>query len=163
MPNELTPLIVDIGELKSACDDLVTSGRVIEMIKKEGSAKDALEKHLDTCPAAFTVTYDNIDIGVTPNEYIGEFSKDQSLHWCSSMVVEDVVLGNELTDHESERTENLDFNHLVKLTNDEKNHLLANYTKLVINIIVNNWPKSFPDLKSEKIPHQYTQQFEAGV
>ena len=30
-------------------------------------------------------------------------------------------------------------------------------------MIVVNWPKSFPDLKKEKVTHQYTDQFEAGV
>ena len=162
--SELIPSIVDIGELEFASEDVVTSPHVKEMIKNNfDSPKAALEKHLDDFPAPFTVSYDNLDIGVAPNEYISGSSKDQSLHWCSSVVSEDVVLGNELTDENPERPDNLDFNYLVKLTKDERNHLLANYSKLVVNIIVTNWPKSFPELKIEKVTHQYTEQFEAGV
>ena len=53
---------------------------------------------------------------------------------------------------------------LVKGANKEElNHLLTNYTQLVINLIVKNWPKCFPDMKSKQIRHQYSKQFEAGV
>ena len=143
-PNELILPIVDIGELELVYPktDLAPTTQVFQMIHEHGSAQAALEDHLDNCPAAFT---------------------DQSLHWCSSIVVEDVVLGNELMDHNSDRAEKVDFDNLVKLTRDEKHHLLVNYTKLVINIVVKNWPNCFPTLKSEKITHQYTSQFEAGV
>ena len=161
--NELIPPIVDLSELEFVNANIVPNTHVIEMIHKHGSAEKALDDHLDNRPADFTVTYDNIDIGVTPNEFIGEVTKDQSLHWCSSMVFEDVVRGNELIDDHAERTENVDFNELVKLTEDERNHLLADYTQLVINIVVNNWPNSFPEMKSKHIAHQYTREFEAGV
>ena len=164
-PTELIVPILDLGELEAVYPkaDPVPSTRVLQMIHEHGSAQTALDDHLDNCPAAFTVTYDNIDIGVAPNEYIADSTKDQSLHWCSSIVVEDVVLGNELIDNNSDRAEKVDFDNLVKLTKDERHHLLVNYTKLVINLVVKNWPNCFPALKSEKITHQYTSQFEAGV
>ena len=133
------------------------------MVIKYGSAKEALEVHLDNCPAAFTVTYDNIDMGRTPNEFLGDASVDQSLHWCSSMVFEDVVCANELKDSEPKRPTSVDFNKLVKINKEELHHLLYNYTQLVINLIVKNWPKCFPDMKSEQIRHQYSKEFEAGV
>ena len=162
-PSELIVPIVDIGEFVSPKADLVPSTEVLQMIHQHGSAQTALDDHLDNCPAAFTVTYDNIDIGVAPNEYIADVTKDKSLHWCSSIVFEDVVLGNELIDAASGRAEKVDFDNLVKLSKNEKHHLLANYTKLVINLVVKNWPNCFPELKTEKITHQYTSQFEAGV
>ena len=164
-PSELILPIVDLGELELVYPKagLITSTEVIQKIHKCGSAKIALDDHLDNCPAAFTVTYDNIDIGVAPNEYIADVTKDQSLHWCSSIAVEDVVLGNELVDVSSEQADEVDFDNLVKLTRDEKHHLLINYTKLVINLIVKSWPNCFPGLKTEKITHQYTSKFEAGV
>ena len=163
-PSEMIPQIVDIGEINiDVVEGLVTSPCVQEMIEKNNSAKEALENHLDNFPPPFSVTYDNLDIGVTPNEYICDVSKDQSLHWCSSVISQDVVLGTELTDNNPERSENLNLSELVKLTSDEKNHLLLNYTKVVVNTIVTNWPECFPELKSEKMSHQYTKQFEAGV
>ena len=55
------------------------------MVIKYGSAKEALEVHLDNCPAAFTVSYDNIDMGRTPNEFLGDAAVDQSLHWCGGV------------------------------------------------------------------------------
>ena len=161
--DELIPEIMDKSEVKPSSDDLETSEEVFELIRINGSAKDALEKHLDNCPAPFTVTYDNIDIGVAPNEHIAEFTSDQSLHWCSSKVYEDVVIGNELSDNNPERCDKVDFNRLVKINESERNHLLANYTKYVVNMVVKSWPKCFPDLKSEIIRHQYHKEFEAGV
>ena len=164
-PSEYIPKIVDIGELANVtCDDEnILSLNVVNRIAMSGSAKEALEDHLDNCPAAFTVTYDNIDLGRTPNEVLGEATKDQSIHWCSSMVFEDTVLANELSDSEPKRCESVNFNDLVKLNKEEKNHLLCNYTKLVMNTIVHNWPKCFPDLKLQQIRHQYTDHFERGV
>ena len=162
-PDELIPEVEDKAVMNSNWDDLETSEEVMEVIRMNGSAMDALDEHLDSCPAPFTVSYDNIDIGVAPNEHIAEFTSDQSLHWCSSVVYEDVVIGNELSDNNPERSDEIDFKCLVKLTESERNHLLANYTKHVVNIIVKNWPQCFPDLKSEKVGHQYIKQFEAGV
>ena len=164
-PNELIVPMVDLGEIELVhpTTDLAPTTQVLQMIHAHGSAQTALDDHLDNCPAAFTITYDNIDIGVAPNEYVADVTKDQSLHWCSSIVVEDVVLGNELIDQNSDRAEKVDFDNLVKLTTAEKHHLLVNYTKLVINLLVKTWPNCFPELKSEKITHQYTSKFEAGV
>ena len=80
------------------------------------------------------------------------------------MVFQDVVTGNELTDnHTTEGPTNVNFSEIVKLSKDEKNHLLENYTQLVINLIVKHWPKCLPDMRSQQITHQYTKQFEAGV
>ena len=159
---ELIPEIVDLSEIEviDPKADLALDKNVLEMILQRGSAKAALENHLDNCPTAFTVTYDNIDIGSIPNEYISDVTKDQSLHWCSTIVFEDVVTGNELIDHHAERPNNADFSELVKISKDERNHLLENYTKLVI---AKNWPTCFPDMQSKQITHQYTRKFEAGV
>ena len=164
-PCEFVDKIVDLGELESLAENISVAPNedVQSMVNKYGSAKEALEVHLDNCPAAFTVTYDNIDMGRTTNEFLGDAFVDQSLHWCSSMVFEDVVCANELKDSEPKRPASVEFDKLVKLNKEELNHLLTNYTQLVINLIVKNWPKCFPDMKSKQIRHQYSKQFEAGV
>ena len=163
---ELIPQILDLSEHELLNEEvsLVPDIHVLEMIVEHGSVRAALDHHLDNCPAAFTVTYDNIDIGSAPNEYITDVTKDQSLHWCSSMIFQDVVTGNELTDNRTtEGHKNVNFSEVVKISEDEKNHLLENYTQLVINLIVKHWPKCLPSMKTQQITHQYTQQFEAGV
>ena len=68
-----------------------------------------------------------------------------------------------MIDHHAERPDNVDFSELVKISKDERNHLLENYTKLVINLIAKNWPNCLPDMKTKQITHQYTRKFEAGV
>ena len=76
-----------------------------------------------------------------------DFTQDKFLHWCSSIIVEDVVLGNELVDHHTSRAETVDLNNIARLTDDETDHLLNNYTQLVMNVVADNWPNCFPEMK----------------
>ena len=63
---------------------------ILRLISDSNDEKEALEKHLDLKPKFYDISYDNLDIGRSPSEYLmGQ--KDQALHWTSSIIVEDVV------------------------------------------------------------------------
>ena len=77
---------------------------ILGLIESTGGAKEALEKHIDLRPKLFDVTYDNVDIGRTSSEYlIGQ--QDQSIHWTSSIIVEDVIDAREIADDKVERND----------------------------------------------------------
>ena len=71
---------------------------VLDLIKQHGGDLTiAAEAHLDVRPKLYDISYDNIDITVNSNEYImGQ--NDNSIHWVSSIVVEDFVDAREISD-----------------------------------------------------------------
>ena len=139
-------------------------GYVMELlIKNENDAKAVLDLHLDSRPKLYDVTYDNIDLTVNSSEYLmGQ--RDNSVHWCSSIIVEDVVDAREICDKEYDRNIlRTDFEDRIDLTPAEREHLLFDYVQMVANLIASNWPNLFPDLKKERIKHQYSTEFEKEV
>ena len=127
-------------------------GYVMELlIKNENDAKAVLDLHLDSRPKLYDVTYDNIDLTVNSSEYLmGQ--RDNSVHWCSSIIVEDVVDAREICDKEYDRNIlRTDFEDRIDLTPAEREHLLFDYVQMVANLIASNWPNLFPDLKKERI------------
>ena len=157
--------IVELGEFLAVVqDDLEAVGPdnyILELIEATGGEVEALEKHLDTRPKHYDVTFDNVDIGRVSCEYlIGQ--KDLSFHWTSSIIVEDIVDAREISDEKVERKESK-FEDRINLSKPEKEHLLQDYTQLLLNIIKVNWPTAFPNLALNRIKHQYSEEFEGGV
>ena len=71
--------------------------------------------------------------------FIGQ--QDQSIHWTSSIIVEDVEDAKEISDVKVERSCE-DFEDKVHLTINEEEHLLIDYGQLLLNIIKSNWPNA---------------------
>ena len=89
------PAIVDLGddciEIKEKLDLYQPDEYVLDLFKENGNdAKATMEVHLDSRPKLYDVSYDNIDITVNSSEYLmGQ--QNNSIHWCSSIVVKDVI------------------------------------------------------------------------
>jgi hypothetical protein len=79
-----------------------------------------------------------VDIGRAPNEFIAGESKDQSLHWTSSIIVEDIVHGKEIEDTKVDRSLSATLEEKLHVTKDEQEHLCKDYSLLVMNIISDN-------------------------
>ena len=71
---------------------------VNDLLGKSSDAKAALDIHLDNKPKLLTVSYDNIDGNAKSNDFVIGEERENSYHWCSSVIFEDVVSGNELSD-----------------------------------------------------------------
>ena len=162
------PNIVELGEdhvkVEKKLDLYQPDKYVHELINlHDNEARAALEVHLDQRPKLFDISYDNIDITVNSNEYLlGQ--KDNSLHWCSSIVVEDAIDAIEVSDLKHDRSFlRSNFEERIDLTNDEKEHLLSDYEQLLMNLIVANWPSLLPDMKEKRIHHQYSKEFEKEI
>ena len=137
---------------------------VIEMIKQnENNVQSTLEEHLNARPKMYDVCYDNIDITINSSEYVmGQ--RDNSLHWCSSIVIEDIVDAKEISDKKIDRNLlAIDFEKRIDLTEDELEHLLESYIQVVANLIAQHWPHVFPDLKLSRNVHQYSKEMEKEV
>ena len=156
--------ILDLGDYGSGIgNDVQTEpdSYILGLVKNTGDEEKALDEHIDARPKLYDVTYDNVDIGRTSSEYlIGQ--QDQSFHWTSSIVVEDVVDAREIADDKVDRN-NEKFEERIDLTEMEKEHLLADYVQLLLNIIKKNYPAAFPDLVESRIKHQYSKDFEDEV
>jgi hypothetical protein len=102
-------------------------------------------------------------ITVNSNEYLlGQ--KDNSIHWCSSIVVEDAIDAIEISDIKHDRSIlGRDFEERIDLTNGERGHLFEDYVQLISNLIANNWPNLFPDMEAKRIKHQYSKEFEKEI
>ena len=157
--------IVELGEFLALVEDdeeaVEPDNYVLELIKTTGGELEALEKHLDDRPKFYDVSFDNLDIGRVSCEYlIGQ--DDLSFHWTSSIVVEDIVDAREISDEKVERNE-FKFEDRIKLTKPEKEHILQDYTQLLLNTIKTNWPAAFPNIEFNRIKHQYSNKFDGGV
>ena len=76
----------------------------------------------------------------------------------------DVVDGREVVDTEEDRNIlAVPFEERINVTQNEKEHLLKDYTIFVMNTIVAHFPEAFPNLKSIEIEHQYSREFEKEV
>ena len=156
--------IPSIGELGEELHETVRKPEipaadlyVLKLIEEHrNDIEKAIETHLDDRPKLYDVSYDNIDITVNSSEYLmGQ--KDNSLHWCSSVVFEDIIDAKEISDRNQDRNLlNIDFEKRIGLTEDEREHLLEDYVQLLINLVANNWPDVLPDLKIMRIEHQYS-------
>ena len=163
-PDEFISPVMDLGTVDAFTRvEIAPDSHVLDMVENLGTAHDALECHLDNRPPLMDVTFDNIDIGRTPNEFLAGESKDQSLHWTSSIVVEDIVHGIEISDTKVDRSLSGKIEDKFHVTKDELEHLCKDYSLLVMNIIAENWPDLLPDLKKVHIPHQYSKEFERNV
>ena len=166
--DKYVPKIADLGgddeEVEMKLELYQPDEHVDELIKlQNGDVKAALELHIDQRPKLFDITYDNVDITVNSNEYLlGQ--KDNSLHWCSSIVVEDAIDAIEISDIKHDRNIMVsDFEARIDLTSGEREHLLYDYEQLVMNLIAETWPSLFPDMKVKRIEHQYSKEFEQEV
>ena len=168
-PDEFIPKMNDIGVIINTSLDgpeMVQSepdNYVVSIMEEFGSVQGALDFHLDSRPPLIDVTFDNVDIGRVPNEFIVNENKDQSLHWTSSILVEDIVHGREIQETKVDRSLLVKLEEKLHVTKDEDEHLCNDYTLLVMNIIADNWPDLLPDIKKEHIPHQYSKEFEQAV
>ena len=130
----------DIDKLKS-----------LTLIAEAGSASLALKKHILDRPKLLDITYDNLDVGVQTNDYIAGTHADKSLHWTSSMVVEDVVDGKEIDDKDVQKNIfEIPFEERVSVTKEETEHLLCDYTEYIKRLIGANWPEVLPNMKIEE-------------
>ena len=165
--DEFIPSMRDLGSVETRNIPLFSRNSadsyVIDLVEDSGSAQNALEFHLDNRPSLIDVTFDNIDIGRTPNEFLFSESKDQSLHWTSSIVVEDIVHGIEISDTKVDRSSSVTLEEKIYVTKYELEHLCKDYSLLVMNIIADKWPNLLPDIKKVHIPHQYSKEFEKVV
>ena len=156
--------ILDLGEYLSGAGSEVCcepDEYIIDLVTYTGGEYEALEKHLDLRPKFYDITYDNLDMGRTSREYLmGQ--DDQSLHWTSSIIVEDVIDAKEIDDDKIERDDS-NFDERIHLTMAEKEHLLSDYTQLLSNIVQKNWPAAFPDLNHSRIKHQYSKEFDREI
>ena len=164
-PDEFIPKMNDIGVIDTTSLDKPKvqsepDKYVISIIEEFGTVQSALDFHLDSRPPLIDVTFDNVDIGRVPNEFIVNENKDQSLHWTSSILVEDIVHGREIQDTKVDRSLLVKLEEKLHVTKDEDEHLCQDYTLLVMNTISDNWPDLLPDIKKEHIPHQYSKEFE---
>ena len=167
-PDEFVPKIDDLGEimpsnLYKSKVEVEPDNYVLDIVEKLGTVKTALEYHLNTRPALVDVTFDNVDIGRGSHEFIVGESKDQSLHWTSSIVVQDVVHGREIQDTKVDRSNSVSLEDKLHVTEDEEEHLCRDYTFLVMNMIAGNWPELLPDIQTVHIPHQYSKEFEQNI
>ena len=147
-------------DLSVASDSYLT-----EILKQSESSQEALEKHLLNKPKCLTVSYDNIDGNSKSSDFIVGDESVNSYHWCSSVIFEDIVSANELSDKQiqpniMEVTPDI----RMSVTPAENEHLLQYYTQFVMHLIKTKWPNLFPTLQtSANIQHQYSKQFENGV
>ena len=134
---------------------------VVNLVDACGGELNALETHLDLKPKMYDVTYDNLDISRTSCEYlVGQ--GDLSLHWTSSIIVQDVVDALELNDSKVCRDEFI-FEDRIHVTKCEREHLLNYYVHLMMSLVNQIWPNAFPGLSVKKVDHQYTAEFEKEV
>ena len=112
-----------------------------------------------------TVSYDNIDGVSKSNDFVVGDECENSYHWCSSVIFEDVVSANEISDSKVQpNILEVPAEARMCVTPDETEHLLQNYTLFVMHIIKTHWPELFPNMKTTaNIDHQYTKLFEQGV
>ena len=145
----------------SASPPLVPDAYVVNLIDISGGEVNALESHLDLKPKMYDLTYDNLDISKTSCEYlVGQ--GDLSLHWTSSIVVEDVVDAKDLSDIKVERND-FTFEEVIHLNSNEREHLLNYYIHLIMSVVHETWPSAFPRLHVERLGHQYTAEFDEEV
>ena len=136
-----------------------------QLVKKCGNAEDALEQHLDNKPKMMTVSYDNIDGNSKASDFVLGEEPHNSFHWCSSMIFEDVVSANELSDTKIQSNIlEISADARMGVTSLEKEHLLRNYVLFVMHLVKTKWPGAFPKMKtSPNIKHPYSELFEDGV
>ena len=143
----------------------VADNYLVELLAKSASAREALEDHLDTKPRILTVSYDNIDGTSKSSDFVVGEESQNSYHWCSSVIFEDVVSGNKISDSKVQPNI-LDIPPDVRMgvTSAETEHLLCSYTQIVMNLVKSNWPSVFPTMMTTAhVMHQYTELFQQGV
>ena len=169
-PDTFIPQIHNLGSWRSyksnvpkVVEKIQPDEHVIEIVENTETKMKALDCHLENRPALVDITFDNIDIGRVGKEFIAGESKDQSLHWTSSIVVQDIVHGIEIEDSKVNRSVFVELEEKLHVTMEEQEHLCTDYSLFVMNVIFENWPKLLPDIKKEHIPHQYSKEFEQNI
>ena len=111
------------------------------------------------------VAYDNIDGNSKSNDFVVGDENSNSYHWCSSIIFEDTVSANEISDTKAQPSIlELPADVRMCVTPSENEHLVQNYTFLVMNLIKVQWPKLFPTMQTTpNIRHQYSDLFDQGV
>ena len=112
-----------------------------------------------------TVIYDNIDGNSKASDFVLGEEPHNSFHWCSSMIFEDVVSANELSDTKIQSNIlEISADARMGVTSLEKEHLLRNNVLFVMHLVKTKWPGAFPKMKtSPNIKHPYSELFEDGV
>ena len=72
-------------------EGMILDTYVNDLLGKSSDAKAALNVHLDNKPKLLTVSYDNIDGNAKSNDFVIGEERENSYHWCSSVIFEDVV------------------------------------------------------------------------
>ena len=146
-------------------EDLILDSYLLELLAQTQNSKLALEKHLDIKPKQMTVSYDNIDGNSKSNDFVVGDESENSYHWCSSVIFEDVVSANELSDSLIQpNILEIPADVRMCVTPDENEHLIQNYTLFVMHVIKTQWPQLFPKMKTTAdIKHQYSDLFDQGV
>ena len=144
---------------------MISDTYVEELLADSVDSKGALEYHLDNKPKNLTVSFDNLDGNAKSCDFIMGDERDNSYHWCSSVIFEDVVTANQLSDSQAQPSIlEVPADVRMCLTGDENEHLLQSYIHFVMYLVKNNWPNLFPEMKaSANYEHQYSEQFEQGV
>jgi hypothetical protein len=145
--------------------EVIDDDYLLELLASSSNSKAALSLHLENRPKCMTVSYDNIDGNAKSNDFVLGDERENSYHWCSSVIFEDVVSANEISDSKVQPSI-LEIPAEVRMcvTPEENEHLLQNYTIFVMHLIKTHWPKLFPTMKSTPyIEHQYTKLFNEGV
>ena len=149
----------------STVQEEISDNYLLDLLSKTASSEEALEIHLDRKPKVLTVSYDNIDGNSKSADFVMGEESLSSYHWCSSVIFEDVVSANEISDlkvQPSIMESPADVR--MGITSNETEHLLDYYTQFVMHLIKSNWPKIFPGMKTTPhILHQYSELFQQGV
>jgi hypothetical protein len=146
-------------------EEEITDPYLLHLLSKSANSKGALEEHLDNKPKVMTVTYDNIDGNSKSNDFVIGDESQNSYHWCSSVIFEDVVSANEISDSKIQpNILEIPADVRMCITPSENEHLLNSYTLFVMHLIKSKWPDAFPKMKTApNVKHQYSELFQKGV
>ena len=151
----------DMDPLTEALED----DYLVQLLAGSLNPKAALEIHLDNKPKCMTVSYDNIDGNAKSNDFVLGDEKENSYHWCSSIIFEDQITAKEISDSKVPPSIlEVPVQERICVTKPETEHLLCNYTQFVMHLMNVNWPNLFPTMKTTNcIPHEYSKALEEGV
>ena len=149
----------------SVAKDEILDNYLLNLLAQSANSEEALEKHLDNKPTVITVSYDNIDGNCKSADFVMGEESQSSYHWCSSVIFEDVVSANKLSDLKVQPSIlDIPADTRMGITLTETEHLLGYYTQFVMHLISSNWPDIFPTMKTTAhISHQYSDLFQEGV
>ena len=153
------------AELVKLSEETVKDEYLLDLLFDNPDARSALETHLVKKPKSLSCTYDNIDGNSKSSDFVMGDEKENSYHWCSSVIFEDHINADDISDSKVPPSIlEVPVEERMCVTAEENEHLLQNYTLFVMNLIRSCWPGLFPTMKTTKfIPHQYSEILEEEV